>query len=140
MGFRQADGNGQGGWARLWSVDDKGNYSTARISTSRKQKDSNTYETDFSDGFVRLVGEAHKLATSLTIPEKGIGIQITSCETTKNYSKKTQKEYVNFTVFGFKLLDGKGDTTKKPTKSKAKSAEDVAEDDENEDEDEDLPF
>lgn len=60
MGFRQADNEGRGGFARIWSIEDKGNYSVAKISTSKKRKDGSGYETDFQDGFVRLIGSAHE--------------------------------------------------------------------------------
>ena len=30
MGFRQADNEGRGGFARIWSIEDKGNYSVAK--------------------------------------------------------------------------------------------------------------
>ena len=35
MGFRQADSEGRGGFARIWSIEDKGNYSVAKIRKTR---------------------------------------------------------------------------------------------------------
>lgn len=153
MGFRQADSEGRGGFARLWSVEDKGNYSTAKISTSRKRKDedgNDYYETDFQDGFVRLIGSAHTKAQKLDIPvnengdSKGVSIQITSCEVTMQYKAEKGKNYTNFAIFAFDVPDGNGakssntkkaaaKTTKKSTKSKTKKEAPVEEDD-------DLPF
>lgn len=138
MGFRQADSKGKGGYARLWSVENKGKYSTARISTSRKVKDSETWETDFQDGFVRLVGDAHKKAEELTIPERGIGIQITSCEATKTYNAAEKKGYANYIIYAFNVLDANGGSgTAKKAKADVKPAAAPAPAD---DEDEDLPF
>lgn len=155
MGFRQADSEGRGGYARIWSVEDKGNYSTAKISTSRKRKDAdgNDYwETDFQDGFVRLIGSAHTKAKELDIPvndngeSKGVAIQITSCEVTMQYNAEKKRNYTNFAIFAFDIPDGNGGstkssgtkkttakTTKKSTKSKTKKEAPVEDDD-------DLPF
>ena len=154
MGFRQADSEGRGGYARLWSVEDKGNYSTAKISTSRKRQDADGndyYETDFQDGFVRLIGSAHKKAQELDIPvnengdSRGISIQITSCEVTMQYNAEKKKNYTNFAIFAFDVSDGNSGTksgstkkastktTKKTTKSKTKKEAPVEDDD-------DLPF
>lgn len=154
MGFRQADSEGRGGFARIWSVEDKGNYSTAKVSTSRKRKDAdgNDYwETDFQDGFVRLIGSAHTKAKELDIPvndngeSKGVAIQITSCEVTMQYNAEKKKNYTNYAIFAFDIPDGNGGTkssnikktaaktTKKSTKSKTKKEAPVEDDD-------DLPF
>ena len=65
MGFRQADSEGRGGFARIWAIEDKGNYSVAKVSTSKKRRDEDGYETDFQDGFVRLIGAAHEKAKTL---------------------------------------------------------------------------
>ena len=137
MGFRQADASGKGGYARLWSVENKGKYSIAKISTSRKVKDSDIYETDFQDGYVRLIGDAHKAASELAVPEKGIGIQILSCDTTKIYNKEAQQSYINFIVYNFKLLDGKKPATKSQSAQKParRPSEPIVDED-----DEDLPF
>lgn len=150
MGFRQRDSEGRGGFARIWSIEDKGNYSLAKISTSRRKND--VYETDFQDGFVRLIGSAHKKAQTLNVTSKGVTIQITSCEVTTPYNPKTQKGYVNYAVFSFEIPDGNdGDSTasvkdsKKSTAktsktktSKAKTKKETSADDDADDDD--LPF
>lgn len=149
MGFRQ------GAYARIWSVDDKGKYSVANISISRKNKETGKYEIEFSDGFVRLVGDAHTAAQDLGLPtadeydskiHHGVSIQITSCDVTNNYSAKTRKLYTNFVIFGFDIPQNNntnGDTngnnkvsTKKSNKTNDKNSEtDMSEFDE-----EDLPW
>lgn len=144
MGFRQADNEGRGGFARIWSIEDKGNYSVAKISTSKKRKDGSGYETDFQDGFVRLIGSAHEKGKTLTVTEKGVAIQITSCEVTTPYNAETKKSYTNYAIFAFNIPEGNDNssTTKgskkssaKTSKAKTKKAAEVA--DEPEDE---LPF
>lgn len=139
MGFRQADSEKRGGYARLWSIEDKGNYSVGRISTSKKRKDSDTWETDFQDGFVRFIGSAHQKVKDLVIPEgKGISIQITSCDVTTPYNPETKKSYINYLVFAFDIPDSNNITTSKTTtkssKPKAKTV-DIEDDTQ-----EDLPF
>ena len=144
MGFRQADSEGRGGFARIWSIEDKGNYSVAKISTSKKRKDGDGYETDFQDGFVRLIGSAHEKSKTLSVTEKGVAIQITSCEVTTPYNAETKTGYTNYAIFAFNIPEGNDNssTTKggkkssaKTSKAKTKKAAEVA--DEPEDE---LPF
>ena len=96
MGLRQRDSEGRGGYARLWSIEDKGNYSVGKISTSKKRKDGEGYETDFQDGFVRFIGSAHEKAKTINLTEKGITIQITSFEVTTPYDVNSKKKYTNY--------------------------------------------
>lgn len=136
MGFRQRDSEGRGGFARIWNVENKDNYSIAKVSTSKKRKDG-SYETDFQDGFVRLIGSAHKKAQTLNVGEKGVAIQITSCEVTTPYDAQAKKGYVNYAIFAFDIPDGDDRGCAAPTKtSKAKKNEPVADDDS----DSELPF
>jgi hypothetical protein len=125
MGFRQADSEGRGGFARIWSVEDKENYSIAKVSTSKKRKDDSGYDTDFQDGYVRLIGSAHEKAKTLNVSEKGIAIQITSCEVTTPYNAETKKGYVNFAIFAFNIPDendGNATSVKNNKKSTAKTS------------------
>ena len=148
MGFRQADSEGRGGFARIWSIEDKGNYSVAKISTSKKRKDDDGYETDFQDGFVRLIGSAHTKAKELNVTDKGVTIQITSCEVTTPYNAETKKGYTNYAIFAFNIPDNNGTTSnasagsKKATKSTSKSKAKVKDAPETdvEESDDDLPF
>lgn len=151
MGFRQADSEGRGGFARIWSIEDKGNYSIAKISTSRKRKDGEGYETDFQDGFVRLIGSAHTKAQELNITEKGVTIQITSCEVTTPYNAETKRGYTNYAIFAFDVPEdndsagnasaGSKKSTKTTSKAKAKTkTKSKAEPVEAEVDDEELPF
>lgn len=122
MGFNACrtldDGRVVGGYARIWGVEDKGNYSTAELSTSKKKEDG-SYETDFQNKFVRLVGTAHQIARGLTTP---CNIQIKNCDVTRWWSKEKEKEYINFVIFDFDVMD-----TGQPAKStQAKSTAEIA--------------
>ena len=140
MGFRQ------NAFARIWSVNDEGKYSTANISVSRKNKETDNYVVEFNDGYVRLVGAAHEAAKQLGLPtreqfnpqsHKGVAIKIISCDVTNNYDKKTQKLYTNCAVFEFELPDGNGgsNTNASPVKSAP-----VAEQPKQQEDDDELPF
>ena len=140
MGFRQADSEGRGGFARIWTIEDKGNYSVAKVSTSRKRRDEDGYETDFQDGFVRLIGAAHEKAKTLDVTEKGVTIQITSCEATTPYDAKNKKGYHNYTIFAFDVPDeNKECKAKASTKTTKKSSSKPTKTEEESDPD-DLPF
>lgn len=81
----------QGNWCKVWSVEDKGKTSVARISTSRKN-DNGEYETDWSDSFVRLVGNARNVA-------EGDRKQIGRCGVTNRYDKEKKVTYTNYVIF-----------------------------------------
>lgn len=90
-----------GAYAKVWEVKDgRGNYGEARLSVSRKNKDTDEYETTFS-GFVRLVGDANK-----NRPTEGQRIKITSCDITNFYSKEKGITYWNPILFGFEDASG----------------------------------
>ena len=130
--------NQVGGYARVWNVEDKGNYSVVKVSTSKKRKDGDGFETDFQTNFVRFVGEAHKLLSSINVPEKGVGIQITNCEATTPYSSETKKGYNNYVVFSFDLIDGNASGgSKKASPAKSSKNKHTEADDEDS---ADLPF
>jgi len=141
MGFRQ------GAYARIWSVEEgNGNYAVANMSVSRKNPETEKYETEWQDGFVRLVGRAYEAIEGIEVPEGGISVKISSCDVTNNYSTEKRKLYTNYVIFGFeypiesgneggKSSSAKKTTTKKTTKSKTTKAKVEAADDS-----EELPF
>ena len=159
MGFRQADSEGRGGFARIWCSDNCGKYSTARVTTWKKAQDSTAenpiYETDFQDGYVRFISAAHTKIQELDLPtseeykdnreneewlrtHKGITIQIKNCDVQTHYDYKTQKTYINYVVYAFDIPDGNGGTKKSTAKkstTKAKTKKAAVEDD-----DDDMPF
>ena len=141
MGFKQTDNEGRGGYARVWKVEDKGNYSVCEVSTSRKKQGSDRdYEVDFQNSYVRFVGKAHDAIQRLAVGEKGISIQITSCDVTNKYDKSKDKVYTNYVVFDFLLVgNDKPAQDEKPSKASKKSAKSKPSEPVEEDED-DLPF
>ena len=110
MGFRQ------GAFGNVWSVEDHGNYSTARFSISKKNQTTGVYETEFQDGYVRLVGKAHEKFKDRPVSEKGEFIKIASCDVTNFYSKPdgTVSYTPHFTIFDFEFFsdirDGNGNS------------------------------
>lgn len=143
MGFRE------GAFATVWEITNSGdNFSKIRISTSRKDKKTDDYVTDFS-GFVSLIGEAHK---KLGLIEKGLKngeryrIKIGACDVSNRYDKEAGREFTNFTMFDFESADDAGtgntDTAKKAPQKKTNakvSASPLADDSDDEEEGE-LPF
>ena len=93
MGFRQ-----DARFVKVWEVENKGNYHIVSLSTSKKNKDTNEYETDFSNKFVRFIGTAHTLASDL---KKGDTIKLGSCEVTNKYDKEKNTTYTNYLVYSF---------------------------------------
>ena len=100
MGFRNE------GYATVWSTERISDGVTkVRISTSRKNKDTNEYEQDFS-GFVRFVGRG-VAARALALHEKD-RIKLGNVEVTTSYNKEKKIEYVNYTCFDFEELNKDG--------------------------------
>lgn len=139
MGFTK------GAYARIWSVDDEGNYSTANISVSKKNQDTGNYDLEFSHGYVRLVGWAHEKAKKLDLPNreqfkaggyKGVPIQILSCDVSNKYDPKKKTVYTNYVVFGFEVQEGTQTTTEEQEQKAEMSKKKI----EDQEDDDDLPF
>ena len=102
-----------GAYATIWEVKPvTGNFTDVRLSTSKKNKQTDQYETDFS-GFVRLIGTAHQMASSLGEKSK---IKIGDCEVSNHYDKDKKVTYTNFAIFSFENADGGNQTAKPNTK------------------------
>lgn len=70
MGFRKD------AWASVWSVEEgRGNTMKVRISTSRKKKDTDEYEQDFS-GFCTFIGNAKAKVPVLEV--EGIRMELSA--------------------------------------------------------------
>lgn len=92
MGFRQ------GAYAKIWKIEDKGNYHVAQMSISRKNKDTGVYDTEWQNNFVRLVGTAHQQIATMDISRN---VKIGSCDVTNKYDKDKNTTYTNYVVFNF---------------------------------------
>ena len=106
MGFKQ-----DARFVKVWEVENKGNYHVVSLSTSKKNKDTNKYETDFSDKFVRFIGTAHTLAADL---KNGDTIKLGSCEVTNKYDKEKNVTYTNYLVYSFEK-EGSNSTNNQST-------------------------
>ena len=124
MGFRTDS------YAKVWKVENKGNYHNVQLSVSKKDKSTDKYIQDFG-GFVRFVGTAHKLAESL---KEGDKIKIGSCDVSNTYNKEKGITYYNFAVFSYEMADGNNNNK---NESSSKSKENQSDDIGNEEE---LPF
>ena len=97
MGFRT------GAWATCWEVQTKSDTLTiVRLSTSRKEKNSDEYVQDFSK-FVAFVGTANAQKAA-KLKEKS-RIKLGDVEVTSRYDKENNKEYTNFTCYSFEQQD-----------------------------------
>jgi hypothetical protein len=104
-----------------------------QLSTSRKNKKTNKYETDFS-GYVAFVGDAYESAKTLKAKDR---IKITSCDVSTSYNKEKKVQYTNFTVFSFEKQDG---SASESTKSAPTQTKKTAFSDEDDVDDSDVPF
>ena len=97
MGFRQ------GAYATVWEVESVTDTMTkARISVSRKNKDTERYEQDFG-GFVIFSGTAAAAkAKKLKMMDR---IKLGDVDVTNRYVKDKGREYTDFKVFSFDIMD-----------------------------------
>jgi hypothetical protein len=125
-------------YAKVWSVEDKGNYVKASLSTSRKDKNG-TYEN--SHWMANFVGKCAEKAKELS---KGDSIKIISGALSTRLTED-KKSYTNMVIFAYEYQEPRdGRSTSSTTKPESKSAKptETARDGFytlNED-DEDLPF
>lgn len=114
MGFRKDS------FCVIWSVEPVSDTLTkARISISRKNKQTGGYDTDFS-GFVSFIGTAAaKKAASLKEKDR---IRLGDVDVTNKYDKEKNVTYTNFKIFNFETqseIDGgnSASQTTEPEKS-----------------------
>ena len=93
MGFRT------GALASVWEVTPLSETSTKlKISTSYKNKKTNTYEQDFS-GFVLAIGTA--AAQKAALLKSGDKIRLGDIDVSTKYDKEKKVVYTNYRVFSF---------------------------------------
>lgn len=105
MGFRT------NAYATVWEVSPVSDTMTkVRLSTSKKNKQTGEYETDFS-GFVGFVGSvAAKNAAMLSVKDR---IKLGDIDVTTKYDKEKKLNYTNYVVFNFETANG-GTTNVQP--------------------------
>lgn len=142
MGFRE------GAFATVWEITNQGDsFSKVRVSTSRKDKKTDEYVTDFN-GFVSLIGEANKKLGLIerSLDEDGrCRIRLGACDVSNRYDKDAGREFVNYTLFDFEMPDGSGSDAAEPLRKRRlqraeKSRKQNRLTEEESDEDGDLPF
>lgn len=126
MGFRN------GSYATIWDVSPVSDVQTkARISISRKNKQTDEYETDFS-GFVSFFGTAAaKKAAALKERDR---IKIGDCDVRTHYDKAKNVTYYNFNIYSFDEQTGNGGGSVASNSKPKKQVDDGEIDDER------LPF
>lgn len=101
MGFRN------GSYATVWSVEPgRGNFSNVRLTISRKNKETDQYEDEFS-GYCMFIGEARAKAEHLKERDR---IKLGDVDVTRRYDKEKNKEYYTFKVFSFDMADAAGNS------------------------------
>ena len=97
MGFRT------GNFCTVWSVESISDVNTkARISVSRKNKQTGEYETDFS-GFVNFIGTA--AASKAAKLHERDRIKLGDVDVTTRYDKEKNVTYTNYKIFSFEQPD-----------------------------------
>lgn len=128
MGFRNDS------YASVFSVKPVSDAMTrGSIAISRKNKQTGEYEQDFS-GFVTFIGsEVAKKAAQLKCEKtKPVRIKLGQVDVSTKYDREKQKDYVNYKVFSFDVVDNGGSSaTSDPTPSAV---------DDGEIDDSELPF
>lgn len=120
MGFRV------GSYAKVWKIEEgNGKSSKVRLSISRKNKQTDEYEQEFS-GFCLFIGDAFAKAAALN---EGDRIKLGDVDVTSRYDKEKEKEFITYKVFDFEPADGASSSTttttsatKKPTKKSTKKS------------------
>ena len=129
MGFRKD------AFATVWSVEQgKGNYLNVRLSISRKNKQTDQYEDDFS-GFCDFIGAAKAKGEKLKERDR---IKLGDTDVTTWYNKEKNTTYTHFKVFDFEMADSAQGTAAKTNDEGKKPPVAVAE--EGETDEDDLPF
>ena len=120
MGFRK------GAYATVWEVESVNDRVTkVRISTSRKNKQTDQYEDDFS-GFVSFVGTA-TAAQARTLQKKA-RIRLGDVDVTNRYDKEQHKSFTNFTAFSFEAADGSSAAAEAPKPAQTEEPDEISED------------
>ena len=90
-----------GSYAKIKTVDNKGNYTNAKIVISKKVRGTDKYVCDFA-GWVTFVGDAHKCR-----PMEGQKIKIGACEVSNGYLDRDGNQQFlqkpKFTIYNYEL-------------------------------------
>lgn len=87
-----------GAFAKIWEFTDKGTYGVVNLTTSKKNKEDGTYETDFQDKFLPVFGKAYEFMKGLNIPQNGASVKIIKCALTNKWDPEKKVTYWNPSV------------------------------------------
>lgn len=97
MGFRN------GAYAKVWEVTSvSATHTKLKMSISRKNKQTDEYEDDFS-GFVSCFGTA--VAAQAARLDNGARIKLGECDVSTSYNKEKKIGYTNFKLFSFESAE-----------------------------------
>lgn len=103
MGFRN------GAYAKVWEVTSVSpTHTKLKMSVSRKNKQTDEYEDDFS-GFVSCFGTA--VASQAARLSNGARIKLGECDVSTSYNKEKKIGYTNFKLFSFEDAEFDSTTT-----------------------------
>ena len=93
-----------GSYAKIKTIENKGNYTSAKIVISKKVRGTDKYVCDFA-GWVTFIGDAHKCR-----PMEGQKIKIGSCEVSNGYLDASGNQQFcqkpQFKIYSYELQDG----------------------------------
>lgn len=132
MGFRQ------GAFATVWDVEQKSDrWTKIRVSISRKNKDTDEYEEEFS-GFIDCIGST--CAPKAAKLQKRDRIKLGNVDVTTSFNKERGVTYTNFKMTSFERADEAGNQTQAANGgNSARQSQAAAYEGENE-QDDDYPF
>ena len=90
MGFRTG-----GAYVKVWKIERFEKYTKVQGSTSKKNKETDTYETDWN-GYFNCVGQAHAEIAKF---KEGDRIKVEEFDITNKYDKEKKVTYTNYSVF-----------------------------------------
>lgn len=94
-------------FAKVWKIFPKNKaeqrYTDVQLSTSRKDKKTNQYVTDFS-GYVRMVGSAEEKAAELEAQDR---IKLVQVGVSNSYDKEKKETKTQFVCFDFDFDNAK---------------------------------
>ena len=108
-----------GSYMSIFQINDNGRYALCNCASSRKNRETNAYETDFS-GYVKFVKDAYDVVKQYARESNGhevlARVKITSCAVGDGkYDKEKKTKYYNFTVFQCEDMSGGNRDTNKPS-------------------------
>ena len=91
-----------GSYAYIWEIKSRAEkYTDARISTSKKDKETGEYHQDCGS-FVRFVGKAHEKMERLAERDH---FKIEKCGVENHYDKDKKTTYTNYLIFDIEMDD-----------------------------------